>query len=149
MNRLTQLSINRLQHVGIPITNKERSEAFYYKLGFDKVMEAPFQHEGGDGTCIMMQRDDMIVELYQMPEKLLPAIKARQDGHIDHIAFDVTDIDNTFRLLKENGFHIAESSPVFLKFWMHGCKYFNIIGPDGERLEFNEILRKDTFEAGA
>jgi lactoylglutathione lyase len=27
-----------------------------------------------------------------------------------------------------------------LPFWKNGCKYFNITGPDGERLEFNQIL---------
>ena len=24
--------------------------------------------------------------------------------------------------------------------WKNGCKYFNVLGPDGERLEFNQIL---------
>jgi lactoylglutathione lyase len=28
-----------------------------------------------------------------------------------------------------------------LAFWSKGCKYFNILGPDGERLEFNQILK--------
>ena len=27
-----------------------------------------------------------------------------------------------------------------LSFWKNGCNYFNITGPDGERLEFNQIL---------
>lgn len=38
------------------------------------------------------------------------------------------------------GYKILESAPVFLQFWKNGCKYFNIIGPDGERLEFNQVL---------
>jgi lactoylglutathione lyase len=33
-----------------------------------------------------------------------------------------------------------EDKPVFLPFWKKGCKYFNILDPDGERLEFNQIL---------
>lgn len=134
------LTINRLQHVGIPVTNIRTSETFYAKLGFVNVMEAPFEHEEGKGICIMMKREEIIIELYQMPGKVLESIKGRKDGHIDHIAFDVPDIEEAFLVLKERGFVIIEESPVFLKFWKNGCKYFNITGPDGERLEFNQIL---------
>ncbi|HBL76959.1 MAG: hypothetical protein A2W90_00670 [Bacteroidetes bacterium GWF2_42_66] len=67
-------------------------------------------------------------------------IKQRKDGHIDHIAFDVSNIDETFELLKNEGFTILEDSPVYLNFWEKGCKYFNVLGPDGERLEFCQIL---------
>jgi len=82
----------------------------------------------------------MIIELYQMPDPELAEVRARQNGHIDHIAFDVDDIDITYATLKENGYHIFEAAPVFLAFWKNGCKYFNIEGPDGERLEFNQVL---------
>jgi len=42
--------------------------------------------------------------------------------------------------LKDASFHIFEEKPVFLSFWAKGCRYFNILGPDGERLEFNQII---------
>jgi 4-hydroxyphenylpyruvate dioxygenase-like putative hemolysin len=76
----------------------------------------------------------------QLPIKELEAIRKRKDGHIDHIAFDSEDIDTTFAVLKDAGFNIIEEAPVFLKFWKNGCRFFNITGPDGERLEFNQIL---------
>jgi lactoylglutathione lyase len=50
------------------------------------------------------------------------------------------DIDQAYRELKDGGFRLIEKAPVFLPFWKNGCKYFNITGPDGERLEFNQIL---------
>ena len=75
-----------------------------------------------------------------MPDPELSEIKQRKDGHVDHVAFDVDDIDLTFETLKQGGFTILEEAPVFLPFWKNGCKYFNITGPDGERLEFNQIL---------
>lgn len=140
MESLANLSIKALQHVGIPVTNLKTSEAFYNKLGFAIAMDAPFDHEGEHGHCIMMKRGTIVLELYQMPEKLISEIKNRKDGHIDHIAFDVENIDEAFSILRENGFQMVETSPVFLKFWSDGCKYFNVIGPDGERLEFNQIL---------
>jgi hypothetical protein len=30
--------------------------------------------------------------------------------------------------------------PVYLPFWEKGIKYFNVLGPDGERVEFAERL---------
>ena len=134
------IKINHLQHIGIPVTDLNASAAFYRRLGFENVMQAGFAYNGDKGSVIMMQRESMLMELYQMPEKELVEIRGRSNGHIDHIAFDVDDIDLTFKTLKDSGFDVIEESPVFLSFWQKGCRYFNILGPDGERLEFNQIL---------
>ncbi|WP_121808704.1 VOC family protein [Mucilaginibacter kameinonensis] len=140
MANVINLAINGIQHIGIPVTNIEVSQQFYSRLGFNNVMQAPFTDNGGTGTCIMMQRGNMIMELYQLPEVSLAEIRARSNGHVDHVAFDVDDIDLTFKTVKEAGLNILEPEPVFLQFWKNGCKYFNITGPDGERLEFNQVL---------
>jgi 4-hydroxyphenylpyruvate dioxygenase-like putative hemolysin len=132
--------INHLQHIGIPVTNLEVSEAFYKKLGFENVMASGFDYNGSKGKVAMMQRDKIIIEIYQMPDKDLEAIRTRKNGLIDHIAFDVTDIDKAFMELQNASFQIIEDAPVFLPFWKNGCKYFNVVGPGGERLEFNQIL---------
>lgn len=134
------LKINHIQHIGIPVTDIKLSEVFYEKLGFKNVMSSTFEYNGDKGTVAMMRLDEMIIELYQMPGKELAEIRSRKNGHIDHIAFDVDDIDSTFQMLKNSGFSIIEQQPVLLSFWKNGCKYFNITGPDGERLEFNQIL---------
>lgn len=133
-------TINSLQHVGIPVTDLKVSSAFYERLGFKNVMSGSFDYNGGKGAVAMMQQDDMIMELYQMPESELAEIRSRKNGHIDHVAFDVNNIDAVFAELKASGFDVIEKEPVFLAFWKNGCRFFNILGPDGERLEFNEIL---------
>jgi lactoylglutathione lyase len=135
-----QLTINGIQHIGIPVTNIINSQIFYERLGFTNVMQATFDEKGEPGTCVMMQRGSMIMELYQLPDSGLPEIRNRKNGHIDHVAFDVPDIDAAYTALKQAGFNIIEPKPVFLQFWINGCKYFNITGPDGERLEFNQVL---------
>jgi catechol 2,3-dioxygenase-like lactoylglutathione lyase family enzyme len=140
MQNAINIHINSIQHIGIPVTNIQNSQAFYMRLGFANVMEAGFGLEGERGTCIMMKRGSMIIELYQLSEKDLAEICSRKNGHIDHVAFDVPDIDAAYTTLKEAGLNIIEPEPVFLNFWNRGCKYFNITGPDGERLEFNQIL---------
>ena len=134
------LKLNHIQHIGIPVTNIQASEIFYERLGFKNVMATTFEYNGGAGNVAMMKLNEMIIELYQMPEAELKEIRERKNGHIDHIAFDVDDIDTAFEELKNNSFNILEEAPVFLSFWKNGCKYFNITGPDGERLEFNQIL---------
>jgi lactoylglutathione lyase len=82
----------------------------------------------------------MIIELYQLTPKDLDELRSRKDGHIDHIAFDVADVDAAFREMQEAGMECLEEAPVLLDFWERGCKYFAIRGPDGEKLEFNQIL---------
>ncbi len=134
------LKLNHIQHIGVPVTDIATSETFYKKLGFKNAMGAAFEYNGNTGKVVMMQLNSMIIELYQMPEPELKEIRQRRNGHIDHIAFDVDDIDFAFEELKRNGFVILEEQPVFLAFWKNGCKYFNIAGPDRERLEFNQIL---------
>ena len=133
--------INGLQHVGVPVTDIVVSEAFYNRLGFTNVMQSAFSFEGETGTCIMMKNGAIIIELYQLPPHKMEGISDRSDGHIDHIAFDVDDIDGAFATLKDASFNIIEEAPVFLSFWEKGCKYFNLTGPDGERLEFNQIIK--------
>ncbi|MDB4922026.1 MAG: hypothetical protein JWQ54_4009 [Mucilaginibacter sp.] len=113
---------------------------FYKKLGFENVMASGYDYNGGRGKMAMMQRGEMIIEIYQLPDTALDEIKNRANGHVDHVAFDVDDIDLAFTELNNASFRIIEDAPVFLPFWKNGCKYFNILGPDGERLEFNQIL---------
>lgn len=134
------MKLNKIQHIGIPVTDLERSVPFYQRLGFETVMESPFDYQGDRGICVMVKQGDILIELYQFPARFLDAIKSRKDGHVDHIAFDVQDIDLAFSKMKNEGFNPIEEGPVFLPFWKNGCRYFNIFGPDGERLEFNQIL---------
>jgi lactoylglutathione lyase len=137
---LLKNNFSGLQHLGIPVTNLDKSVLFYTRLGFNRVLSAQVPEPAGTIHVAMMKRDNVIVELYQLTGKELEELRSRSDGHIDHIAFDVKDIDKAFGELKAAGFDTIEDEPVFLGFWDRGCKYFAIRGPDGEKLEFNQIL---------
>ena len=132
--------IHKIQHIGIPAHDLEVSIPFYTRLGFENVMESPFEFDGGFGTCVMMKNHEVIVELYQMPAKQLAEIKQRTNGHVDHFAIDVSDVDHAFETLKKAGFDILEETPTFLQFWKNGTRFFNVKGPSGELIEFNQIL---------
>ncbi|MGI4832139.1 MAG: VOC family protein [Janthinobacterium lividum] len=66
-----QLKINRLQHVGLPVTHLEASRDFYQRLGFETVMQATCPHEGTQGWVAMVRRGDITLELYQLPAPAL------------------------------------------------------------------------------
>src|SRR6266550_578353 len=134
-NILLKTNFNGIQHIGIPVTELERSKAFYARLGFEPVMEKFFVYNADIGHCCIMKRDQTLIELYLMPSAELAEIRVRGNGHIDHIAFDVKDVDQAYAELKQAGFTMADAAPVFLDFWQNGCRFFNVIGPDGERLE--------------
>ena len=134
-------NLTGVQHLGIPVTDIARSKEFYGRLGFREIMRAELP-EGTDSVKVaMMDFHGFVIELYELAGKDLPGIRARGDGHIDHIALDVLDIGKAFAELGAAGFTIVEKEPVYLPFWEKGIKYFNVLGPDGERVEFAERLK--------
>ncbi|WP_340202071.1 VOC family protein [Ascidiimonas sp. W6] len=134
------IAIKKIQHVGIPTIDLEKSKEFYKSIGFEKVMSSSFEYNGEKGEVVMMKSGEVLIEIYRLPDSELPEIKKRTAGSIDHIAFDVEDVDHVFDNLKQRQFNILENEPVSLPFWKNGCRYFNILGPNGERIEFNQIL---------
>ena len=56
---MTNLKINHLQHVGIPVTDIEISQSFYERLGFQRAMNATFMHEGDQGKVSTFNKERM------------------------------------------------------------------------------------------
>ncbi|MCM4172300.1 VOC family protein [Arenibacter sp. TNZ] len=137
-----QGNFNGLQHLGLPVSNLKASLKFYESLGFKRVLDSHVDVPEENDTILvaMMEQKGVIIELYQVTKNDLLELKSRKDGHVDHIAFDVADVEKAFNELKAAGFTIIEEQPIFLNFWEKGCKYFAVRGPDGEKLEFNQIL---------
>ena len=135
-------NFNGLQHLGLPVSNLNASLEFYESLGFKRVMDSHVDVPEENDTILvaMMEQRGVIIELYQVTKNELLELRSRKDGHVDHIAFDVADVEKAFHELKEAGFTMVEEKPVFLNFWEKGCKYFAIRGLDGEKLEFNQIM---------
>jgi lactoylglutathione lyase len=140
---LLQGNLQGLQHLGLPVTDLERSKAFYMNFGFTEAMRTDLHMENGTIPVAMMQKEGLTIELYQLPGAERSEIAARKDGHVDHIALNVIDIEQAYADVVTAGMEILEKdAPVFLPFWTHGVKYFTVRGPDGEKLEFNQILSR-------
>jgi catechol 2,3-dioxygenase-like lactoylglutathione lyase family enzyme len=135
-------NLHGLQHIGIPVTNLERSKAFYAQLGFVEIMRTDLPGVSEAIRVAMIRHEELTLELYQLNQEEREAISKRTDGPIDHIALDVMDIDQAYLDICKAGLEVVEdAAPVYLPFWDQGVKYFTIRGPDGEKIEFNQILR--------
>jgi lactoylglutathione lyase len=120
------LKINSLQHIGLPVTDINRSVSFYEKLGFENVMAATFDYNNDKGNVVMMKLNDIIVELYQMPQKNWKKYATGLTDTLTILHLTWNNIDTTFSVLKELVLTVIEPQPVFLAFWQKGCKYFNM-----------------------
>ena len=65
---------------------------------------------------------------------------ARRPGAIDHLALDVDDIESAWEEVRMAGLAPLEDAIQFLPFWENGVRFFNLLGPNGETVEFSQRL---------
>ena len=68
------------------------------------------------------------------------AAPARRPGAIDHLALDVDDIESAWEEVRMAGLAPLEDAIQFLPFWENGVRFFNLLGPNGETVEFSQRL---------
>lgn len=61
-------------------------------------------------------------------------------GAIDHIALDVSDIEAAYALVQGLGYPVVSQGIESMNVWENGVRYFTILGPNQERVEFNQYL---------
>ena len=117
-----------LQHIGIPTNDLNLTIDFYQSLGF----ELAHRTANGDEQVAFLKLGDLMIETYQNFKA------ARINGAVDHIAINVTDVEEARRIADSMGLEVIEEGQ--LPFWENGVKYFTILGPNREKLEFNQYL---------
>ncbi len=121
-----------LQHVGLPTNDLKATIAFYEGLGFETVYQVKNEAAGEDVAFLRLK--NLTIEAYENGRA------AMQSGAIDHIAIDVSDVEAAYRLAQEQGYQIVSNGVEFLPFWQNGVKFFILLGPNQERVEFNQYL---------
>lgn len=121
-----------LQHVGLPTNDLKATIAFYEGLGFETVYQVKNEAAGEDVAFLRLK--NLTIEAYENGRA------AMQSGAIDHIAIDVSDVEAAYRLAQEQGYQIVSNGVEFLPFWQKGVKFFILLGPNQERVEFNQYL---------
>lgn len=119
-----------LQHLGLPTGDMEKTLAFYRALGFQLALDT---ENNGDRVCFL-KLGHICIEAYEFPD---PAGKR---GAWDHVALDVDDIQQTWDAVLAAGYTPVEPEIQFLPFWEKGVRYFNLLGPNQETVEFSQML---------
>ncbi|MDE7242372.1 MAG: VOC family protein [Oscillospiraceae bacterium] len=122
--------VTGLQHIGIPTNNMAATVKFYHSLGFETVHETS---NNGETVCFL-RLANICIEAYENGKA------AEKAGAIDHIALDVDDIEAAWKAVRSAGYQTRETEIQTLPFWSNGVRFFNIQGPNGETVEFGQIL---------
>ena len=118
-----------LQHVGIPTGDIDGTIRFYAGLGFENIYET----RNGDSRVAFLKLKDLVVETWEKAT-------VGASGAIDHIAIDVTDIEAVYAVMTAAGHQAIEGKVNALPFWERGVRYFTILGPNAEKIEFIQKL---------
>lgn len=125
-----QSLITGLQHIGLPTNDMAATLKFYQSLGFELAHKAD---NNGEAVCFL-QLGGLCIEAYENGRAV------GQPGAIDHIALNVEDIEAAWESIRTVGYQPRESEIQELPFWDNGVRFFNIAGPNGETVEFAQIL---------
>lgn len=122
-------NISGLQHIGIPTNNIDYTITFYKKIGFEVILET----SDGETKVAFLGLKDIVIETYEN------GAAALCDGALNHIAFDVKNIEEAFKYISKLDLKILQEI-TFLPFWDNGVKFFIVEGPNKERLEYAQYL---------
>lgn len=124
----------KLDHIGMAVDNVEAAKDFYVSVLGGTVI-GTFFCDGDPNPVYFVKVGEIVYEMYQEPV----APDAR--GKIDHIAYVSTDIEADYKFCVDKGYTITtdgiEALPTF---WNQGCRYFKILSPTGEQVEFSQTL---------
>lgn len=131
MTDLKQFS-EGVQHIGIPVSDIDKTIEFYESLGFEPALIT--ENKPANERVAFMRLGNLIIEAYGNKST------EKRSGTIDHIALDVKNIDALYDSIRNEGHRIVEEKVMSLPFWKNGVKFFTILGPDNEKIEFCEKL---------
>lgn len=119
-----------IQHVGIPTKDMDATKKFYEDLGF----EAAFETVNDEARVCFLKMYNLVMEVYESEDA------AEKIGAIEHVAIDVTDIEQVYKEICDKNMNTLQDEIHFLPFWDNGVRFFTIKGPNEEKIEFSQFL---------
>ena len=119
-----------IQHVGIPTKDMDATKKFYEDLGFD----AAFETVNDEARVCFLKMYNLVMEVYESEDA------AGKIGAIEHVAIDVTDIEQVYKEICDKNMNTLQDEIHFLPFWDNGVRFFTIKGPNEEKIEFSQFL---------
>ena len=124
--------VTGLQHLGLPTAALDETAAFMSPLALCRPT-ALVNPGTGERVCFLTC-GGLCIETYEL------RAPARRPGAIDHLALDVDDIESAWEEVRMAGLAPLEDAIQFLPFWENGVRFFNLLGPNGETVEFSQRL---------
>lgn len=121
-----------LAHIGVAYFDRNKTVSFYKRLGFE-ILDCAV-----DSSVLSLRYKNIVMKFFPVTEAEMAQLG---DGYIDHVAFDVKDVDSAYCEIKSARVPVIEEEPVELPFWEKGIKYFNFRGPGNEKLELEQRLK--------
>ncbi|GAB3815913.1 VOC family protein [Tessaracoccus terricola] len=138
-----------LNHIGVTVSNLERSIEFYTKLGIQQPpaewvfpisgewLSKLVQEEGAEiRVAFLPVQDDVVLELleYQTPQGAKTNTKPNRDAGAMHIALNVDDVDEVYNRLRGEVEFNSEPQTVEMGPWA-GNRVVYLNDPDGTPVE--------------
>lgn len=124
--------IKEFHHFGLPTRDMNKTIEFYQKLGADIVFESVVEEGGKPCRVVHLQVSNLYIEAYE--RDTVPGVP----GAIDHIAVSTDDIEGAFEEAKRLGLTFLNNEIGVSDYWPGTAKWFHLIGPNGERIEFSQ-----------
>ncbi|HMM21145.1 MAG TPA: VOC family protein [Selenomonadales bacterium] len=116
-----------VSHIGLVVKDAAKSGEFYREiLGCSEVDS----YRDSRVALVFLRAGTQTIELVQY---MAGETEPRRAGVVDHIAFQVRDIEAEAARLRQRGVRLLFDAP---REMAGGKKIFFFAGPDGERLEF-------------
>ncbi len=134
------ITCKKMQHIGIIVPDAEQCAKWYTEhSGFKE--KAEFFHEGSRVKFVYSEDTGVLCELIQRPLGSDDAKRAfLTGGWIDHIAYEVENIEKEFETAKAEQLEIIEGIVEIPGFWEAGFQYFLVRSPGGEKVEYCKVL---------
>jgi lactoylglutathione lyase len=121
------MTVIGLHHAGVHVASLERSIAFYTAVfGFHLAERLSFGPEQLAFVAAGSARIELIAD----------GAAGRETGVVDHVAFQVDDLDQWLQRLRARGVRLLDDAPVEVP--ALGARILFCLGPDGERIELFE-----------
>ena len=118
------MTIIGLHHAGVHVASLERSVAFY---------RAVFGLRPAERLRMGAERLAFLEAGSSRVELIADGTAGRQTGVVDHVAFEVDDLDAWIARLRERDVPLLDEAPIHVP--ALGARILFCLGPDGERIE--------------
>ena len=123
----------KMGHIGLGVNDLDASVKWYMDvLGFE--LTGAFTTPQGEPVRFL-KSGDLVYEIFT------PVGGVDAPGKIDHFSFESDDIEADYAYCVAQGYPFEEEGIQCIPtFWKNGIKYFKIMSPTGEPVEFCQIL---------